>query len=195
MNNPVFNTEEIFSQLSPADERTLVALPYRIGLFVSYADVTGGWDAQDKELQSLTSILREFSEGFFKTDFAQKVLMDCMLDRGQWASWSKQIDTVPQEAARTVQLLKPMLKDKDLVAFKEVLIEIALAVAMAFREEEIERKDVPPVGAGHVSHILARLTKAEKHSKPLDHINVSANEKAAILRLMDSLQHTRLQRS
>lgn len=43
---------EILSQLSKDDERLLISLPYRAGLYVSFADTTGGWQAQDREIQS-----------------------------------------------------------------------------------------------------------------------------------------------
>lgn len=193
MNKIVQSVEEVFSQLSPDDEKTLISLPYRIGLFVSFADITGGWDAQDQELQSLTGILREFSEDFYKTEFAQKVLMECLHDRGQWPVWSKNIEQVPEESGRIIRLLAPMFPDKDLNDFKEVLIDIALAVAMAFREDENDGRDAAEHGGG-VRGILSRLTGAYKHADPLEHINVSANEKAAILRLIQSLQYARLQR-
>jgi len=49
MNPVVYSVSEIFSQLSPEDERLLISLPYRVGLYVSFSDITGGWEAQDKE--------------------------------------------------------------------------------------------------------------------------------------------------
>lgn len=191
MNKHVYTADQVFAELLPADEKILVSLPYRIGLFVSYADVTGGWDAQDQELHSLASILREFSEDLHKTDFTQKVLMDCILDRGQWPSWSKRIDTVPDEIGRTVSLLTPMLKDKDLTAFKAVLIDIAVAVAMAFKEEENEGQGADAARKGGVRNILTHLTGVQKTGDPLSHINISANEKTAILRLTQALQYVK----
>src|SRR5688572_2345060 len=98
VNPDMHSIKEIFSQLAPEDEEALIALPYRAGLFVSFSDVTGGWDAQESEIQSLTSILREYSEDFCKTEFSQKVLMDCLQARSQWPGWSHNIESVPAQA-------------------------------------------------------------------------------------------------
>lgn len=178
---------EIFSQLSPADEELLVSLPYRIGLYVSHSDVTGGWDAQESEIASLTEILRDYSNDFCKTEFSQKVLMDCLAMRGKWPGWSQDVESVPAQSSRMMTLLEPMMSEKELSGFCEVLGDIALAVAMAFREEGAFEQERPIV-----QEILTRLGSILAEKDPLDHINISASERAALKQLAHALRYSKL---
>lgn len=189
VNPDMHSLKEIFSQLSPEDEQLLISLPYRAGLFVSFSDVTGGWEAQESEIQSLTTILREYSEDFCKTEFSQKVLMECLQARGKWPSWSHNIDTVPDEARRTIDTLSPMFSDKEMNGFKEVIVDIALAVAMAFREvsEGLSSASRPSV----IKNIMDRLTGRGK-ADPLAHMNISPAEKVALGKLCKAIGYTRL---
>lgn len=189
MVNPhIHSLIEIFSQLSPADEELLVSLPYRIGLYVSHADVTGGWSAQESEIQSLTDILRDYSNDFCKTEFSQKILMDCLSMRGKWPGWSQDIASVPAQSVRAMTLLQPMMSEKELSGFCEVLDDIALVVAMAFCEETRGGDKERPI----VREILARLGGILSEKDPLDHINISANERAALKKLSRSMRYSRL---
>ncbi len=187
VNPDMHSLNEIFSQLSPEDEEALIALPYRAGLFVSFSDVTGGWEAQEREIQSLTAILREFSEDFCKTEFSQKVLMDCLRARAQWPGWSHNIDTVPAQADRLMILLTPMFSEKELNAFREVIIDIALAVAMAFREEREARDNAD--NPSMFKNLLSFFSGAKQDA--LSHINVSKAEKKALASLCTALKSSR----
>jgi hypothetical protein len=191
MNGTSQSVIEIFSQLSPADETALISLPYRVGLYVSYADVTGGWDAQESELQSLTVILQEFSEDFYRTEFAQKVLLESLHARQQWPAWSKDIGLVPSECARMMALLESNFFPEELALFKDVLMDIAIAVAMAFREEAGQGSNEPPKKPA-LRELLSRLARAMSEKEPLSHINVSESERKAILALARHIGYTRL---
>jgi hypothetical protein len=189
--SPVVQTlEEIFSQLSPDQERALISLPYRVGLYVSFSDTSGGWEAQEAELQSLTGILRQYSEDFCKSEFSQKALLECLQGRGEWPHWAKDVEKVPVDAQNAIALLSPILLEKDISDFKELLVDIALAVAMAFREHA----EGPEKAEGSTQSLLARLTGWRKRPAPLDHVNISADEKAALLRLCGALGYDGLGR-
>lgn len=179
---------EILSQLSLEDERTLISLPYRAGLYVSFSDVTGGWEAQEKEIQSLTSILRQFSEDFFKTEFTQKVLMETLAARINWLEWSRHIENLPEQVEKMVGVLAGLMEEEELNAFSSVIIDIALAVAMAFQEHGPEGgavdKQEPPLS---LKDRIARMIGAQKGSSPLSHVNISPSEKEALLKLAESL--------
>ena len=188
MKQPVEIVEEIFSQFSREDEAILISLPYRMGLFVSFADTTGGWDAQEAEMQSLANILREFAEDFCKGEFSQKVLMESLRARDRWPSWSHNIEQVPSEAQRITGLLENFFTEKTLRDFKEVLMEIALAVAMAFRETDEASASNGRARITALGELLARLLKVGQ-GDPLGHINISANERAALRRLADAMNY------
>lgn len=178
---------EIFSQLSPADEEIIISLPYRIGLYVSHADVTGGWDAQDSEIQSLTAILRDYSNDFCKTEFSQKVLMDCLASRAKWPLWSHDVDTVPEQVFKIVTTLESMMSEKEIAGFCDVPTDTGIAVAMAFREGAGQETDRPIV-----QEILVRLTTVLAEKDPLDHINISDSERSALKKLARAMRYSKI---
>lgn len=182
--------DEVFSQLSPVDEKSLIALPYRIGLYVSFSDVTGGWEAQETEMKSLTSILQQFSQDFYKTEFTQKVLMDTLQARSNWPSWSKDIDAVPAEGVAMMKILKPLLMPDELHAFKTVLMDIAMTVAMAFRENA-QQEDGGARPLPVVRDILSRMMHMGPAVDPMDHINISDDEKSALRALFAAMDYQR----
>lgn len=194
MKDPTVQTlEEIFSQISPEDEAILISLPYRVGLYVSYADLSGGWDAQEKELQTLSGILRAYSEDFCKSEFVQKVLMESLGARVRWLLWAQNVERVPEEAAHIMKLLTPMFLPAELEGFRQSLVDIALTVAMAFRETAeaaAPAAETPP----RFTDLLRRIIGAEKVENPLRHINISEQEKEALLRLCAALSYTHLER-
>lgn len=179
-------SNDIFSQLSPADEAILVSLPYRIGLYVSYADITGGWEAQDREQQSLANILRQYSEDFCKTEFCQKLLMETLIRRDQWPTWSQNIDSVPGEAEKAVEILAGTFKAKDLRAFKEVLVDVALSVAMAFHEGRDGDYDPKP---GKAAGLFGLFKKAPAKDDAFDHMHISSAERAALKRVCAAMKY------
>lgn len=177
---------EILAQLSPEDETILFSLPYRAGLYVSFSDVTGGWEAQDKEIQSLTAILRQFSEDFFKTEFTQKVLMETLAARIDWLAWSRGINNLPNEVEKMMSVLSPMMEAEDLQSFCDVILDIALVVAMAFREKE-DQTEASPEQVGAIRQLIVRIIGGKKGGDPLSHVNISDAEKQAVLTLANSL--------
>lgn len=195
MKDPTVQTlEEIFSQISPEDEGILVSLPYRVGLYVSYADLSGGWDAQEKELQTLSGILRAYSEDFCKSEFVQKVLMESLAARVRWPIWAQEIERVPDEASQVIRLFTSTFLPAELEEFKQSLIDIALTVAMAFRETAVDTAQVADAPL-RFTDMLRRIIGAEKVDNPLEHINISEQEKEALLRLCAALSYTRFERA
>lgn len=180
------SAEPVFPQFSKDDELTLISLPYRVGLFVSFSDTSGGFEAQEAELQSLSNILREFAEDYCKSEFSQKVLMETLRVRHLWPSWSQGVETVPEQARHIVDQLEVHFDDRALRAFKEVLVDIAMAVAMAFREDGADTS--APRLSGFGQFIGKFFGGASQHST-LGHTNISKNERAALMRLCKAMSY------
>ncbi len=167
---------------SETDRLAMVALPYRIGLFVSHADVTGGWEAQDAEMQTLTTILRSFSEDFCKSEFVQGLLMQTLAGRAQWVAWSHGLDNVPGECIAAMYDLRGVLHGKDLKSFQEQMMDIAFAVAQAFREN---KNAPPPPPPSFFVRLLGQVKREERNH----HRNISAAERVAIQKIADALDY------
>lgn len=179
--------ESAFPQFSTSDETVLVSLPYRVGLFLSFSDTSGGFEAQEAEMQSLSNILREFAEDFCKSEFSQKVLMETLRQRAQWPAWSNNVENVPEEARHICDLLEAQFDDRALRAFKEVLVEIALAVAMAFHESTGEK--ITPQLWPALGDMLAKLLGMGPQHYTLSHMNISKSERAALYKLCHAMHY------
>ena len=117
------------------DQRDLLeALPYRVGLWVSSSDTTGGGAADEAEAQALELIVTGFAEDFCKSEFVQVMMEEAVARRAEWHDWAANLEEVPAECARAVELLSERLDRKEVTSFKLTLMEIATAVAMAYRE-------------------------------------------------------------
>lgn len=158
--------------------RTLIALPYRIGYFISASDKTGGSESEDRELQALENLFTFYVEDALKSEFAQQVMLATLQHKAYWPQWRDDIDNLPNECAEIVGYLGDRLDIKSLVAFKNNLLEIGVTVAMAYNE-----------GKPKVSLIekLKSIFSAPKIST-INHayLNISADEKIAINRLADT---------
>lgn len=117
------------------DQRDLLeALPYRVGLWISSSDTTGGGDADDAEAQALEIIVTGFAEDFCKSQFVQTMMEEAVSRKGEWAHWGANLEQVPSECVRAIDLLSERLDRKEVTSFKLTVMEIATAVAMAYRE-------------------------------------------------------------
>jgi hypothetical protein len=163
---------------SDEDRAKMIALPYRIGLFISHADTTGGWTAQETEMQTLTTILRSYAEDFCKSAFVQGLLLQTLACREQWPRWGQGLDNLPGECVAAMYDLRGVLDGKELKFFQTQMMDIAFAVAQAFRENR--------ENTGHKASWFERLLKKERKAY---HQNVSKPEREALGRLADALDY------
>lgn len=174
--------DPIFSKFKNEDQEILISLPYRVGLYVSFADTSGGFEAQEAEMQTLSNILREFAEDFCKSEFSQKLLMESLRARPSWPSWSSGIERVPEQAKYITSIVESQFDNRSLRAFKEVLVEIAMSVAMAFREEGDDVQS-----SGFFGDLFGKLFGGG--SVAMAHGNISKSERAALHRLCKAMNY------
>jgi hypothetical protein len=172
------------------DQRTLlVALPYRVGLWVSHSDDAGGKESNEAEMRVLTEIITSFSEDFLKSEFAQELMEETTRRQSEWAEWSDHIQDIPGECARAVGLLSERLDRKELLSFKFNLMEIATDVAMAYREFD-EVGDVGyklKVYAKVALHKFQSLMRGSKSRSLDEFLNISLSEQRALDALAKAL--------
>ncbi len=117
------------------DQRSLlVALPYRVGLWISSSDATGGNDADKAEMIALSSIITSYAEDYLKSEFVQGLMEEMVARSAEWPGWGKNLDEVLAECTRAVGLASERLDHRDVMSFKYNIMEIATSVAMAYRE-------------------------------------------------------------
>lgn len=184
-------SNEILSTLSDEDKTMLFALPYRVGLYVSHADASGGEEAEEREMQTLHNILLEIQQDFCKSEIMQKLLIETVARKADWPKWEKNLSAVPEECEKVTDLLIGVVEQSgDLMSVKETLIDIGVAVAMAFRESgnEYPEENMITETVKSMRNSLARFIPSLAVDNRFTHLNISKAERAALLRLHNALK-------
>lgn len=120
--------------LTPNERETLVSLPYKVGYWVSQADSTGGDQSSQQELEVLSNIIHAFTAEVFGSEVVQLVMAQTVANKGRWPEWAKESGSLLEDCRIALDILAEHGDAKDANAYSMRLIEIAEAVAMAFRE-------------------------------------------------------------
>ena len=167
----------------PADQQDLIrALPYRVGMYVSYADMDGGEESASQEHQACEAMITAYVEDFGKSEFVQGLMEETLKHQDRWSAWAKNLESVPDECARAVKLLQDKVEEREITLLGDNLLEIGFSVAQAYRE------------SGNIKSIklLARLKNmlfggSDADGKYANYVNVSAKEWEALSALALSL--------
>ena len=121
-------------EFSQDDRVRLVTLPYRVGLWVSTSDSAGGHAADQQEVDALEVTITRIAQGLFESAFVHEVIAETFLNKSQWPQWSGNIAAVPDECLAAVHSLQGKLPQRDIDAYRHILMQVGLEVARAFRE-------------------------------------------------------------
>lgn len=124
----------VLNSLSDNQKKIITRLPYRVGLWVSESDTTGGDEAAQKEQQALHNIIEGFSGQVFGSELLQHIMAATLEGKDDWPNWRGALDGVPDECAQAVDILRSYADEKEANAYAVRLMEIGEAVALAFRE-------------------------------------------------------------
>lgn len=120
--------------LTLAERTLLVRLPYRVGLYISQADTTGGKEADEREIIALTGIVRAFGTEVFGCETMQHIITETIRRQEEWPYWGDALVNVPEECRQAIKLLGAHVDIKEMSGFRGHLLEIAHAVALAYCE-------------------------------------------------------------
>lgn len=175
-------------ELTDHQKEKIISLPYRVGLWISQSDDTGGDDASAREQQTLANIVDGFARDMFGSETMQLIMTQTVVQKEHWSRWAQAVADVPEDCAMAIDLLRASGDPKDVHAFQNHLMEIGEAVAMAFSEYQDQ---------GGVSHMLVQLSYhienfkaalAKKKRKSLrEFLSISAKERKALEVLAASL--------
>lgn len=162
-------------QFPPDIVSTLVALPYRVGLYVSKSDKTGGQESENEELKALENMVTFYVEDTLKSEFAQSVMLMTLQQKYKWPSWQDNIDMIPQECQDMTSYLEDHLDTRNLAAFKNNLLEIGITVAMAYQENSDSNT------MGFIRRLFSKKKKSNVDDTGME--NISGAEKIALDKL------------
>jgi hypothetical protein len=178
----------MLSVLSENEREIVISLPYRVGLWIGASDSTGGDDSNTQEKQALESIISGFTQDVFGSELVQHIMSSTMSQKDRWEVWAENVADVPQDCEKAIHSLKNFFDEKEVSAFKQRLLEIAEAVALAFREYEefnfIQKLQV------NVLYFFSKFNTSfrqnENNSKNR-FLNISLQERRALYTLADIL--------
>lgn len=173
----------------PSDQRELIiSLPYRVGVWVSHADDAGGEEADDEEKVALSNILHGFTTDVFGSEVVQYVMAETIAHSAEWDRWGKNTSSLATDCQHAIDILNEAVDEKEVSAFKQRLLEIAEAVALAFRE--YDKLDFVSKLRVYLMYYKERYQAARKHRsfKTMDqYLNISLKERQALYSLANTL--------
>jgi hypothetical protein len=183
------------SDFSPDQQSLLIALPYRVGYWVSVSDQSGGEESSVLETRALGEIITSYVEDYCKSEFAQRLLEQTLAHKIQWPVWHAGIDRVLDECRAAMDILTEKLEPKELHSFCLNLMEIGRTVAMAYAEEGAMQKPSPSTSSaslvetmtGWVLSLFGAADSTEEDYDTLDNLRISHTEREALTRIAESL--------
>lgn len=180
----------LLDNFSKEDRDLLVALPYRAGLWVSRCDDTGGAESDEAEINALRGIIMGFAEDFLKSELVEEIMRQTVARRDDWKRWEENTETVPSECTRAVEIVAARLDERNTAFFKRNLMEIAMTVALAYREfgddqPLLERAKM------YLRYGRQRLFAALQKKQALsfsEYLNISREEHRALTQLSAALR-------
>lgn len=179
---------DVLDRLTEEQRTLVVSLPYRVGLWVSHADQSGGADAEEKERTALHNILDGFAHQVFGSELLQYIMNGTVTRKGEWPAWGEDLEAVPVECERALDVLRVYVDEKDINAYVTRLMEIAEAVALAFREyERLSMKDQLVIYSSYLfMKVKARFQKNAVTSYD-QYLSISVRERKALGQLSHAL--------
>ena len=120
--------DTIFSALSYEQKEALIRLPFRVGVWISSSDSSGGAESEARELRALETVIASYAEEYLKSEFVQKLMEKTFAGKAGWSGWTQGIETVPEDCARLMSSLETLLPVRELDAFRENLVDIAVGI-------------------------------------------------------------------
>ena len=173
----------------PHDQKELlISLPYRVGVWLSHCDDEGGDESDEEEKRALASIINGFTRDVFGSEVVQYIMMETLQQQEKWEKWAEDTDHILEDCQKAIDILNEVEDEKEVSAFKQRLIEIAEAVALAFRE--YDSLDFMTKMKVYMLYYKERYKASKKNRayKTLDQfLNISLKERQALYSLANTL--------
>ncbi|MCK5284611.1 MAG: hypothetical protein KAJ86_03400 [Alphaproteobacteria bacterium] len=174
---------------SKEEQQLLISLPYKIGMWVSYADDVDGEDDDALEGKALEGCIEAIARLHDSKPFIKSVAVEILNQSDDWDIWATQAFHVLGEAEKVVQILEEYLPSDQVKNYKAMLMEIATAVAQA--SGEFDAFDVADKEEGGFGILISKIVGGfsglsnDDDNHPM---NVSASEDSVIYELREVLK-------
>ena len=184
------------SRFTPEQQEKIIALPYRVGLWVSESDRSGGEGASEAEIQALESIITAFAEDFLKSELVEEIMRTTLARKADWAAWNVNLDHVGAECEDVRGFMAQQLNSDEVMTFRQNLVDIGIAVAMAYREDGDDAEEADSQMAyyaalikGKVCAMVSCIPGFTKKAGGIDYrfLNISSDEYTVLAKLSEIL--------
>ena len=168
------------SDFSSEEIGSIVALPYRVGMHVSFAEDEDGEQDDELEMRALEACIREIAKN--KAGLVAEIASEVLNRKAEWEKWSDGVFNIEPVCKQALLTLEKQATRDESKEYIRMNIEIAHAVAQAYGEFG-EEKTEPGFFGKLMGNIVERMNSDES-SHPM---NVSAAEESAIARIKSAL--------
>ncbi len=177
------------SELPEDIQNLIIRLPFRVGYYVSSSDKTGGDEADQREMLALENIVTFYIEDTLKSEFVQEAMQQMLAQKKNWDSWKGHIEIVPEECVKATEALVGVIEMKEIWAFKNNLLEIAISVAQAYREfnDTVSTIEKIQTYLAILSERIKAVVSGQEMPSTDSMLNISRDERMAINLLADTL--------
>lgn len=172
------------------DEKDLVSsLPYRVGVWMSECDDSGGDDSDEQEKQVLESIIEGYAREVFGSEITQHVMTETVMSKHRWPEWAKEdFASIPHDCEKALMILSNYGEENDVRAFAHHLVEIAEAVAMAFSEYQYTSIiDKIKMHWTYKKAAKAAKKRGERYKSLHEFLSISPAERRVLLQISEAL--------
>ncbi len=168
------------------DVETIVSLPYRVGMHVSYAEDEEGEVDDEREMRALELCIKEIARVHEGEELTKEIASAILSSRDKWSDWSEGVFNIEPQCEKAIMALKTQAGKEEIKDYIKMTLDIASSVAQAygeFGEEQKEKGFFGKVIGGIVSSVAG--VSADDANHPM---NVSAAEDTAISNIAQSLK-------
>lgn len=194
MNTNLHRKDALMTALSnlPDDVAlSIIALPFKAGMWVSHADDVDGEADDDNEMRALEKGIPAIARLHGDSPLVQDVAQALIRNKSRWDGWTEECFFIAKQAPDIMQAVKTHFGLDEAKVFKRYILELAKMVAeahgefAAFDDMDEGKKDSFFSGmVGKFVGALAMMGDADQ-SHPA---NISPSEKSAMSQLSAALK-------
>ena len=170
------------SSFAPEDVDLIVSLPYRVGINVSHAEDEEGEQDDELEMRALEACIREVGKIHEDSPFLIEISKEIMNRKDMWPQWSQGTFNIAPDCEKVVEVLKPVVSEKELKDYKRMILEVATSVAEAYGEFGDAQEEKGFFGA-----LMSKVVSGFANDDNNHPMNVSAAEDTAISKIKAAL--------
>ncbi len=175
------------SSFSDDDRELIVALPYRVGMHMSYAEDEDGERDDELEIRALKSCISEVAKLENRQDLIKQISAEILSRQDSWDAWSQGVFNIVPQCEKAVDIMKAHANDDEFEDYIKMVLEVASAVARAYGEFGEE----PEAEKGFFGKAMSKIMGGYSgmSSDDINHpMNVSAAEDSAIAAISAALK-------